>query len=450
MSSSHTVSRRRVIGGLVAAPVILGSAARAAARADFDVAIVGAGAAGLAAAHALREKGLKARIFEARSRIGGRVFTDESLGVPFEAGARYIHFSERNPWREIAENLGVPLLDDDRLSGGFRVFRAGRPVLPEERTRRRGAFGRLSAMLDEADSPADLSFTEAAERAGSELLEPAAAMTLLALGEDPGRVSVRDYQRLDSGTDHVVPGGYGHLLERYGDGLDIRLDSPVRAIDLSRDAVRLTLADGIVAARAVIVTVSAGLLAAEAIRIRPGLPATMRAALDGIGMGAMAKIAFRATGDRFGLSPWTQFFDQGNGGDLVSVEFWSFDRDVIVAVFGGDYARALASAGEREAVETMRARLLAMLGSDAAKGLGPGRLAGWSADPFALGSYSIAKPGQAGARAALEPPVSGRLWLAGEANAGKASMTAGGAAIAGRRAAVEIARALAPARARRD
>jgi monoamine oxidase len=87
----------------------------------------------------------------------------------------------------------------------------------------------------------------------------------------------------------------------------------------------------------------------------------------------------------------------------------------------------------------MLGRLLAILGQDARKAYRGGKLAGWSAEPYSLGGYSIAKPGQAGARDILAEPVADRLWFAGEASAGSGSMTAGGAALAGARA-VEMIR----------
>ena len=100
------VARRVFLAGAGAAVV---SRARAA---DVDVAVIGAGAAGLAAAKHLRGLGRSVVVVEARSRIGGRAHTDTTLGVPFDAGAQYIHWAERNPWKRIADELGVPLQED--------------------------------------------------------------------------------------------------------------------------------------------------------------------------------------------------------------------------------------------------------------------------------------------------------------------------------------------------
>lgn len=430
-------SRRFVLAGLVAAPAL--HAAGRARAADLDVAIVGAGAAGLVAAHRARERKLSARIFEARNRVGGRVHTDRSLGPAFDAGAFYIHFSERNPWKPIAESLKVPLVDDSGLWGGFDVFRDGKPLPVEERARRRGVFGRLSDVMEGREATFDLSFAEAARQRVPDYPEAANGLTLLSLGEEPDRVSVRDYQQLDSGEDHVVPSGYGTLLERYAEGLDIRLATPVTAIDYSRPLARLETPAGVVTARHVVITVPVNVLKAGAIRFTPALPARTRAALDGLGMGALTKVALHYEGTRFDQAPWTQFFDQGRAGDLINFEFWPFGQNLVVAFFGGDFARGLAAAGEAEAVSVIRGRFEAIVGSQAAKAFRGGRLAGWSADPLSLGCYSIARPGHANARATLAEPVANRLFFAGEASAGRASMTAGGAAISARRAVDQIA-----------
>jgi phytoene dehydrogenase-like protein len=78
------ISRRHFSAGALAAPFVLSSAARGQVQADIDLAIVGAGAAGLVAAHRAREKKLTTKIFEAQNRVGGRVYTDETLGAGFE------------------------------------------------------------------------------------------------------------------------------------------------------------------------------------------------------------------------------------------------------------------------------------------------------------------------------------------------------------------------------
>lgn len=424
-------SRRQFLAGSLAAPFLLNARARAQVLADIDVAIIGAGAAGLHAAHQAKAQGLSARIFEARPRVGGRVYTNTMLGSAFEAGAFYIHWSETNPWTGIAKTLGVPAITDSGLWGGFDVFANGRPLSSDERSRRRGGFWRLSSVLDNEAPGVDLSFGEAARRLNPDTPEVASGMTLLSLGEDADRVSIRDYQRLNAGDDLVMPSGYGKLLERYAEGLDIVLATSVTAVDYSGAGVVLETARGTIRAKTAIITVPVNVLKSGTIRFSPSLPARTLGALDGLGMGALTKLALKFEGTKFGQRDWMQFFDTGSKGDLVNFEFWPWGSDLVVAHFGGDYARSVASQGEAAAVDHILGKLVAILGEEARKAFRGGKLAGWSADPLSLGGYSIAKPGQMAARDVLAEPVAARLWFAGEASAGAGSMTAGGAALAG-------------------
>ncbi len=437
-----TLSRRSFVAGVATA---LALPALAQEHIDeVDVVIVGAGPAGIAAGKALQQARRSFVILEARERIGGRVFTDETLGVPFEAGAFYIHWAERNPWAAIASQLDVKTVDDRTLQGGFAVFDDGQPVSEAERSSRRGAYRRISDVLSAYDHERDDSFADLVRHQPPEIVMAAAGMALMSLGEDPERVSAADYDQLDSGTDLAVPSGYGKLVARYGDGLPVRLSNPVTAIDWSGEGVSVATATaGTVKARAVIVTVPLGVLAHEDIFFAPALPDDTLAAIAGLRMGAMTKLALRVEGDRLGLSPFTQYFDQSAGHELINFEFWTFDQNVILATFGGDYARGVAGMGEAGAVDHVTERLLKLTGSALRDKIKAGRLAGWSEDPFAHGSYSLALPGHAKARDALFRPVGDRIWFAGEATAGPAAMTAGGAAITGMAAAQTIAGKLA-------
>ncbi len=74
---------------------------------DIDVAIIGAGAAGLAAARTLEGSGLSSIVLEARDRIGGRAHTMiVGDGIPFDLGCGWLHSADRNPFVGIAEQLG--------------------------------------------------------------------------------------------------------------------------------------------------------------------------------------------------------------------------------------------------------------------------------------------------------------------------------------------------------
>lgn len=435
----RTLPRRRLLAlgtaAAVAAPAIR------AARADeaVDVVVVGAGAAGLTAAARLGALGLGCTVIEARGRVGGPVHTDARLGLPFDAGAQYLHWGERNPWRPIAARLGVETQEED--GGGSLGIYANGIVLPqEERGRRRRAFEAIDRLIAAGARP-DRSIAAAVGAAGGDLTDSAGGLTRLTLGEEPERVSAADYDQLWAGDDLVCPQGFGTLLERFAAGRPIRLGVPVTRIDWSGRGVAVETGSGTLRARAAIVTVSAGVLRAGRIAFSPALPPAHLAALDGLGMGAYTKIALRL--DRAKLSgDLSDAIDVGAAHETISFEAWPFGRDLVICYLGGDYARAVCRTGEAAAVAHATERLARVFGARVTAAVTGGVLADWWTDPLAAGCYSYARPGQAGARLALRPAIGGRVWLAGEASAGGGAMTAGGAALEGERAADEVARAL--------
>ena len=421
------------------ASLALPRALRAQAAFDTDVAIIGAGAAGLGAARACAREGKRFVVLEARERIGGRVFTDTSLGLPYDAGAYYIHWAERNPWRQIAADLGFSLRDEGAIPAGeWLSFENGARV--ERTSRRRRQFAELSRRFDtdQTEVP-DVSFTVHVADA-PDLLPGARGMARMAVGEEAERISALDYARLWSGDDLIVPEGYGALAQRAWAQVPVRLSTPVTHIRWDGQGVVVESPLGSLTARAAIVTVPVGVLAKGAIRFTPGLPAVTQEGLGGLAMGALTKIGLRFEGTRFGLPANSNLWDEIPGKGGVNFECWPFDRNLIVAVFGGDLAREVLAQGERGAVEIMLERLSAVLGDEARRAFAGASVNGWATDPFAMGCYSHALPGQAGARAKLATPVAERIWFAGEATAAGdgdfgAAMTAGGAYLAGEAAA---------------
>ena len=427
--------------GFLAGAASLALAPRLRAATDIDVAVVGAGAAGLAAARQLRQAGRSFVVLEARARIGGRAYTDTSLGAPFDAGAQYIHWAERNPWKRIADELGVPL-QEDAWSDPPLVYVNGARLNEAERARRRGGFNRIWSALT-LGSAADQSFADAVRDAPAEVVAAAGGVTQFSLGEDPERVSIADYQELWSGDDYLVPSGYGTLVARYGAEIPVRLSTPATAIRWHGTGVEIETPSGTLRAGAAIVTVPVGVLKAGGIRFSPELPDGVQGALDGLGMGAYTKIALRLDRARVGPLDATDYFEVLDGGRATSFEFWPFGRDLAIALLGGDHGRRMCEAGEPAAVDFVTERLAAMLGGGIRRAVMGGRLAGWWTDPYARGSYSVARPGHLAARMALREPVAERIWFAGEATAGGGAMTVGGATLEGERAAREAIRKLA-------
>ena len=424
---------------ILASTVLAAPAMRAAARGG-TVVIVGAGSAGLAAAAALRTAQQSFTLVEARDRIGGRAFTERALGpdCPFDAGAEYIHWAERNPWAPIARQAGARFAREDGWARTVTID--GRPATDAEMAKRRAGFSGLDALL-EPKGLGDPSLAEAARAGGPDAELAAAGLSRLSLGEDPERVSVVDYGRLWSGSDLWVD-GYGDLVARHFSDLPVSLASPVRAIDWSGQDVRVETARGTLTAAAVIVTVPVGVLKADGIRFTPALPDSAQGALNGLRMGAYTKIGLRLDPAKLDPAALGDAVSLVAGGPTVYFEMSPFGRSLAVANLGGDLARDVCVAGEAAAVALATERLGAILGERARRAVLAGRLAGWWTDPHAGGSYSIVAPGHADARDRLRDPVGGRIFFAGEALAGGGAMTVGGATLDGTRAARDVLKAL--------
>jgi monoamine oxidase len=432
---SHSLITRRMLLATSAAIFAAGSA-----RADdADVIVIGAGAAGIGAARELKRLGKRVLLIEARERAGGRVFTNTSLGQPFDAGAAYIHFAESNPWSALAQEAGIDPQGGYRLWSGSLAFRNGVAMSAEEGAQRWQAVRKVAEIYEDVEDRADISMAEAWKGEAQDVRDAGRIQAQMAAGEDPEWVSVADWNRLESGGNRLVPGGYGTLVARTAVPLEPRTGVRVTAIDWSGPAVIVSTDKGDLRARKVICTVPVGVLKAGAIQFKPGLPTDHIRALDGMRMGALSKVALRFEGERFGFSPHQFLAEVGEPGRAMTFETWPQDSGLVVATFGGDYARGLSKEGETAAVEHVLERFTKIAGSDARKAYRGGAFANWVADPFSLGAYAVMKPGRMRARDYLARPIADKLWLAGEATAGIYSMTAGGAYIAGRNAARDVA-----------
>jgi monoamine oxidase len=430
------LSRRAV---LAAAGVAL---IRPAAAEDADVVIIGAGAAGIGAARALTAAGKRFVIVEARERAGGRLWTNTDLGHPFDAGGAYIHFAETNPWSAIAAEAGIDPRGGYRLWAGSIAYRDGAPLSIEEAAARAAGMRKVAEAYDDVEERQDVSMAEALEEQDAAVRDFGRIQAQMAAGEDPERVSASDWNRLTGGQNRLVPGGYGALAAKAAEPLGVRFGVRVTAVNWAGQLVAVTTDRGVIRARKAIVTVPVGVLKAGHIKFTPSLPAEHARALDGMRMGALSKIAMRFKDDRFGFAAHQFLAEIGDASRAMTFETWPFDSDLVIATFGGDYARGLARQGESAAVDHALERFSKIAGSGARKAFTAGKLVGWSEDALALGSYAVIVPGRIKAREALAKPVGDRLWFAGEATAGIHSMTAGGAYMAGRDAANAIAQKL--------
>src|ERR1700694_740049 len=108
-----TMTRRDFLSaaaGLAAAPALGGRAAAAQLPREADIVVIGAGAAGIAAARRIQAANRRVIVVEATSQIGGRWLTDAAtFGVPFDRGARWLHNPDTNPMIRLARSAGLDL-----------------------------------------------------------------------------------------------------------------------------------------------------------------------------------------------------------------------------------------------------------------------------------------------------------------------------------------------------
>ncbi|WP_295241076.1 FAD-dependent oxidoreductase [uncultured Brevundimonas sp.] len=229
--------------------------------------------------------------------------------------------------------------------------------------------------------------------------------------------------------------GYGRLIARLGEAVSpiTVTDCAVSRIDRSGPVLRLETNRGELTARIVILTVPNSLIAGEAIRIDPPVPALFEATA-GVPLGLASKVhmAVRGAGD---FQPDTQLWTRTDTAETGGYHLRPFGRPMIEAYFGADLAWGLEAQGPAALFDFAVSELVAALGSDMRRRLEAVAISGWGVDPWSRGGYSHALPGHAADRAKLRTSVEDRIFLAGEATAPVYYGTAHGAWMEGERAA---------------
>lgn len=457
------LDRRRFLRNTAAlgAAAALGSGpARAQFNPDYDVIIIGAGMAGLAAARSLVRKDLKVLVLEARERTGGRIYTaeDELVFHGVELGAQFVHGTQAPTW-ELIREYGIETMPRDELGEvEYRVFSPGQTNLVPDQVRMASTREELRLRY-RGYKGEDISYAAWASQQGlGTFAREVVAADALSWSAEPDRISVA--AAIEDGAaweqyrdrDYIVLGGYKRLLQHLEAELKgkIRLDARVSEIVWAEGLVGVFYNDrgatSSVTARSLIITLPIGVLQSDTIKMTPPLLPWKLTAINSFEMGqaVVVPMTFKEPFWRGRISEPGGWL--GDGQRIVFTVPHNEQRggNAISGWFTGTAASRLSELGPEAGMAQVLTWLEQASGvGDLASSLTWHRFQDWVADPYSLGSYSFPRPGGSAQREALQRPLSDTLFFAGEATAEAPHyQTVHGAFTSGKRAAQEVIAAL--------
>ncbi|KKC25489.1 flavin monoamine oxidase family protein [Sphingomonas sp. SRS2] len=401
--------------------------------ADWDIVVIGAGAAGIGAARTLAGRGLSVLMVEARDRIGGRAQTVRLGDAAVDMGCGYLHSAERNAWAEIGAGLGFTI---DQSDPGWRTQYRNLGFPAVDRHEAGEAFARFSGRLRDNPPPSDRA---------ADALDPDCrwnayieALSAYINGAALADVSVRDYLAYDDAASERnwgVREGYGALIaSALPRRVELRLDTAVTLIDHSGPVLRLETVAGTIRTDRAIVTIPTPVLAAGRLAFNPPL-AAKRDAAAALPLGIADKL-FLAVANPGDIPCDAHLLGNPRSAHTGSYQLQPMGHPVVEGFFGGAAARELERLGPEGAAAFAIEELAGLLGNSVRHGLRPCGGSAWGRAAWIEGGYSHALPGEAGQRAILAAPVDDRIFFAGEACSLQDFSTAHGAHDTGRAAAL--------------
>jgi monoamine oxidase len=434
-----TMTRREflsVSAALAVAPTLGADAWGAPLPREADIVVIGAGAAGIAAARRIKAANRRVIVVEATGQIGGRCLTDTTtFDVPFDRGARWMHNPDTSPMVKLARGAGLDIYQaplGQKIRVGRRNARAG------EIEYFLAALVRSNRAIDDAArGKADVSCASALPKDLGDWAGTAEFMLgASAAGKDLKDISAIDKARALERNNAPIAcrQGLGTLIAKLGEQIPLALSTPASRIAWSGRDVTVETPAGKIAARAAIITVSSNVLTAGNIKFTPELPKRHLDAAAKLSLGSYDHIALQLSGNPLGLARDEIIIEQSNStrtallfADMGSSSMCSID-------VGGSFGRDLAAQGEPAMVAFAVEWLTKLFGSEAASAVKKSSATRWNVAPFALGAMSSAAPGGQPSRKILTEPI-GCMYLAGEATHETLWGTVDGAWESGERAA---------------
>jgi monoamine oxidase len=420
----------------------------------LDVIVIGAGAAGLAAARDLVAAGKSVLVIEARNRIGGRVWTDRSWqDLPLEAGAGWIQTATGNPLTLLAAQFGAETFETDYDNEILYDF-DGRKVGDDEANEIYDLFERIMERIDRERDALDYDSTlraavdaEITRRglSAEERRRMLYSLNVWVEQEYAGDASDLSLWWWDNDSDFDSPdlmlaNGYDHIINGLAQGLDIRLEHVVQQVTYRDSAVTITTNRGNYSAKRAVITLPLGVLRSGAITFAPALPQNKLDAINRLHMGILDRVYLRFDsvfwpGDTQVLAYmgkdkgyWSSFYN------MLPVT----GQPVLLAFNAGAEAQGIEGWNDQQIVDGMMTVLRTIYGTSIPAPL-DFKITRWGQDPYAMGSYSHIPLGATPEDYdSLGKPVEDRLYFAGEATSQKYPATVHGAYLTGMQAAKQI------------
>ncbi len=421
-----------------------------------EVIVIGAGMAGLAAARQLTDWDYDVIVLEARDRIGGRTWTDNSLGLPLDLGASWIHGVNKNPMSDLADKVNAPRVATD-YDSITRYKSDGSEVSAQEDADIDALFEQFYAQVAEwqEETESDASLQEALDMfLSNKRFSRKGMMNLLyaintelehEYGGDISDLSLWEFDQEGEfkGEDVIFPNGYGQLVQSVAQGLDIRLGQIVRRVEYSSEGALVATNGGTFEAKAVLVTVPLGVLKQNIITFEPSLPKWKMDSISRLNMGVLNKCYLK-----FPSVFWDDeshllgYISEEKGQWCEWLNFAALlDQPILLGFNAGEFGYKIESWSDAQIVESAMQTLRRIYGQNIPNPDGY-IITRWGSDPYTFGSYSHIPPFASGADYdALAKPVD-NLFFAGEATHRKYPSTVHGAYLSGLRAAEEIDKAL--------
>ncbi|MBR0717559.1 NAD(P)/FAD-dependent oxidoreductase [Bradyrhizobium liaoningense] len=435
-----TITRRGFLSAsaaFAAAPLampVFGATAAPLPR-EVDIVVIGAGAAGIAAARRVMAANRKVVVVEAAAQIGGRCITDTTtFDVAFDRGARWMHNPETNPMIKLARGVG---LDVSPAPSGQKMRIGRRNARASETEEFLAALVRANRGIDEA---ARGKLDVAAASALPKDLGDWAGTAEFVLGASFAGKDLKEFSAIDKARAQdrnsaiACRQGLGTLITKLGEQTPVVLSTPASRISWSNRDVSVETPAGKIVARAAVITVSTSVLLAGAIKFAPDIPKRTLDAASKLGLGSYDHIVLQLPGNPLGLARDDIVIEQSNS-TRTALLYANIGGSSLCSIdVGGSFGRDLSAQGEQAMAAFAREWLTKLFGSEATAGIKKTSATRWNASPFVMGAMSASAPGGQLSRKILTEPI-GCLYLAGEATHETLWGTVDGAWESGERAA---------------